>query len=132
MHHTIQDRNTFRDAEFSQDEALGVSYEPNSVRQSDSPCWSGRLLAVSDSRRCCSMAPSSRCREPIVTGRFGRLGTAQETYSGAAINSDVIAGALCGPLPFMGKVMHLFMNMHNMVGKDFASGLANLKRLAEK
>ena len=36
-----------------------------------------------------------------------------------------------GPLPFMGKVMHLFMNMDNMIGKDFESGLANLKRLAE-
>jgi hypothetical protein len=37
-----------------------------------------------------------------------------------------------GPLPFMGKVMHLFMNMDNMIGKDFESGLASLKRLAEK
>lgn len=37
-----------------------------------------------------------------------------------------------GPLPFMGKVMHLFMNMDKMVGKDFESGLANLKRLTEK
>jgi hypothetical protein len=37
-----------------------------------------------------------------------------------------------GPLPFMGKVMHLFMNMDNMVGKDFEIGLANLKQLTEK
>lgn len=37
-----------------------------------------------------------------------------------------------GPLPFMGKVMHLFMNMDKMVGKDFEGGLANLKRLTEK
>jgi uncharacterized protein YndB with AHSA1/START domain len=37
-----------------------------------------------------------------------------------------------GPLPFMGKIMHLFMNMDNMIGKDFESGLAGLKRLAEK
>jgi hypothetical protein len=37
-----------------------------------------------------------------------------------------------GPLPFMGKVMHLFMNMDKMVGKDFESGLAKLKRLTEK
>jgi hypothetical protein len=37
-----------------------------------------------------------------------------------------------GPLPFMGNVMHLFMNMDKMVGKDFEGGLANLKRLTEK
>jgi hypothetical protein len=37
-----------------------------------------------------------------------------------------------GPLPFMGKVMHLFMNMDTMVGKDFEIGLANLKKLTEQ
>ena len=37
-----------------------------------------------------------------------------------------------GPLPFMGKIMHVFINMDNMIGKDFEAGLANLKRLAEK
>ncbi len=37
-----------------------------------------------------------------------------------------------GPLPFMGKIMHVFINMDRMVGKDFEIGLANLKRLTEK
>jgi Polyketide cyclase / dehydrase and lipid transport len=37
-----------------------------------------------------------------------------------------------GPMPFMGKVMHLFVNMDRMVGKDFEAGLANLKAVAEK
>jgi hypothetical protein len=37
-----------------------------------------------------------------------------------------------GPLPFMGKIMHVFINMDRMVGKDFEIGLANLKRLAER
>src|SRR6478736_1386145 len=37
-----------------------------------------------------------------------------------------------GPAPFMSKVMQVFMNMDNMIGKDFEIGLANLKRLAEK
>jgi uncharacterized protein YndB with AHSA1/START domain len=37
-----------------------------------------------------------------------------------------------GPAPFMSKVMQVFMNMDNMVGKDFEAGLANLKRLTEK
>jgi hypothetical protein len=30
------------------------------------------------------------------------------------------------------QVMQVFINMDNMVGKDFEIGLANLKRLAEK
>jgi uncharacterized protein YndB with AHSA1/START domain len=37
-----------------------------------------------------------------------------------------------GPAPFMSKVMQVFMNMDNMIGKDFATGLANLKRITEK
>ena len=37
-----------------------------------------------------------------------------------------------GPAPFMARVMHVFINIDKMVGKDFEAGLANLKRLAEK
>jgi hypothetical protein len=37
-----------------------------------------------------------------------------------------------GPSPFMGKIMHVFINMDRMIGKDFEIGLANLKRLTEK
>jgi uncharacterized protein YndB with AHSA1/START domain len=37
-----------------------------------------------------------------------------------------------GPAPFMSKLMQVFINMDNMIGKDFAVGLANLKRITEK
>jgi Polyketide cyclase / dehydrase and lipid transport. len=37
-----------------------------------------------------------------------------------------------GPAPFMSRLMQVFMNIDNMVGKDFEVGLANLKRLTEK
>ena len=37
-----------------------------------------------------------------------------------------------GPAPFMSKMMQVFINLDNMVGKDFEVGLANLKRLTEK
>ena len=37
-----------------------------------------------------------------------------------------------GPAPFMARIMHVFINIDKMVGKDFEIGLANLKRLAEK
>jgi uncharacterized protein YndB with AHSA1/START domain len=36
-----------------------------------------------------------------------------------------------GPAPLLSKVMQVFMNMDNMIGKDFAAGLANLKRITE-
>ena len=37
-----------------------------------------------------------------------------------------------GPASFMYKVMQVFMNMDNMIGRDFEVGLANLKKLTEK
>lgn len=36
-----------------------------------------------------------------------------------------------GPSPFMSKLMGLFFNMDKMVGKDFETGLTNLKSVAE-
>ena len=37
-----------------------------------------------------------------------------------------------GPAPFMSRMMQVFINMDNMIGKDFETGLANLKRLTER
>jgi Polyketide cyclase / dehydrase and lipid transport len=37
-----------------------------------------------------------------------------------------------GPLNLMMKVMHMFMDMDKMVGKDFEAGLANLKSIVER
>jgi uncharacterized protein YndB with AHSA1/START domain len=37
-----------------------------------------------------------------------------------------------GPSRFIGKIMHVFINMDRMIGRDFEAGLANLKKLTEK
>ncbi len=37
-----------------------------------------------------------------------------------------------GPMPFVSKLMTVFMNMDDMIGKDFDKGLAQLKTAAEK
>lgn len=37
-----------------------------------------------------------------------------------------------GPAPFMHRVMQVFLNLDNMIGKDFEAGLANLQKLTEK
>jgi Polyketide cyclase / dehydrase and lipid transport len=46
-------------------------------------------------------------------------------------DSTEVTWAMHGPLPFMAKVMHVFVNMDKMLGKDFESGLASLKAIAE-
>lgn len=47
-------------------------------------------------------------------------------------DNTVVTWIMYGPAAFMMKVMGIFMNMDNMIGNDFAVGLANLKVVAEK
>jgi hypothetical protein len=37
-----------------------------------------------------------------------------------------------GPMPFVSKLMQVFISMDRMIGKDFEAGLAKLKAVAEK
>jgi len=47
-------------------------------------------------------------------------------------NSTDVSWAVYGPSPFMMKIMHVFVNMDQLMGKDFEAGLANLKALSER
>jgi len=47
-------------------------------------------------------------------------------------DSTKVTWAMHGPNLFVGKVMGIFFNMDNMIGKDFETGLANLGAIAEK
>jgi carbon monoxide dehydrogenase subunit G len=48
--------------------------------------------------------------------------------AGGATN---VTWTMDGPTPFVGKILHVFINMDRMVGTDFEAGLANLKTAAE-
>ncbi|WP_137920213.1 SRPBCC family protein [Hydrogenophaga sp. 2FB] len=43
-----------------------------------------------------------------------------------------VTWAMDGPSPFIARLIGVFMNMDQMIGRDFEAGLANLKALAEK
>ncbi|MHC2625230.1 K+-transporting ATPase KdpF subunit [Bradyrhizobium huanghuaihaiense] len=47
-------------------------------------------------------------------------------------DTTLVTWAMYGPAPFMSKVMQVFINMDSMIGKDFETGLASLKKLTEK
>jgi uncharacterized protein YndB with AHSA1/START domain len=47
-------------------------------------------------------------------------------------DSTKVTWAMHGPAPFISKLMQVFINFDNMIGKDFEQGLANLKAVAEK
>mgnify|MGYP006147829229 CR=1 FL=1 len=43
-----------------------------------------------------------------------------------------VTWAMDGATPFTHKVIGVLINMDNLVGKDFAAGLANLKAIVER
>jgi uncharacterized protein YndB with AHSA1/START domain len=47
-------------------------------------------------------------------------------------DSTNVTWAMRGPAPFMSKVMQVFISMDTMLGKEFDTGLANMKSAAEK
>ncbi len=47
-------------------------------------------------------------------------------------DSTGVTWAMYGPSPYVAKVMSIFCNMDRMIGKDFETGLANLKTVAEQ
>ena len=61
---------------------------------------------------------------------FEAHNTAHFTLAPSAGGTDV-TWQMFGPSPFVTKVMGVFFNMENMVGKDFERGLASLKTVSE-
>jgi hypothetical protein len=47
-------------------------------------------------------------------------------------DETVVTWSMEGPTPFIGKIMHVFMNMDRMIGTDFEAGLANMQAVAER
>lgn len=43
-----------------------------------------------------------------------------------------LSWAMEGPTPYFAKIIHVFIDMDAMVGRDFEAGLASLKSLAEQ
>ena len=46
--------------------------------------------------------------------------------------STTVNWVIYGPMPYVSKVMGIFWSMDSMIGRDFETGLANLKAVVEK
>jgi uncharacterized protein YndB with AHSA1/START domain len=54
------------------------------------------------------------------------------TLAPRADSSTEVTWQMRGPAPFVSKLMGVFVDMDKMIGKDFETGLANLKAAVEK
>jgi hypothetical protein len=46
-------------------------------------------------------------------------------------DATIVTWAMQGDTPYFAKIIHVFIDMESMVGKDFEAGLANLMAVAE-
>jgi len=46
--------------------------------------------------------------------------------------ATTVTGSMTGPMPFVSKLMSVFVSMDRLIGEDFEAGLAKMKVAAEK
>jgi len=93
--------------------------------------WSGNSSVGSgDMRITRSVAPSEVEVQLHFTAPMESRSTALFTLEPVAAGTRV-TGAMYGPSNFVSRVMGLVVSMDQMIGGDFETGLARLKRAAE-
>jgi hypothetical protein len=94
--------------------------------------WSGNAKAGAGNMKITASVPASKIAldlnfsKPFVAHNFVEF-----TFEPRG-DFTRVTWAMRGPVPYMAKIMHMFVNMDKMVGGDFETGLANLKSIAEK
>jgi uncharacterized protein YndB with AHSA1/START domain len=89
----------------------------------------GRMQIV-ESTTPSRVAASLDFKEPMATTNRVEFTVVPNMPAQAA--GTQVTWTMSGPMPFMSKLMSVFMSFDKMVGPDFEAGLANLKALAEK
>ena len=102
------------------DKGPGASFSWDSRKQG-----SGRMEIVETS------APARVAMRLEFTKPFPARNEVEFTIDASGADSAV-TWSMNGPVPFIAKIFHVFVNVDKMVGRDFEKGLANLKALAEK
>lgn len=94
--------------------------------------WSGNKEVGSGRMEIIDSQPPDRVRIRLEFREpFEAVNTAEYTIRAEGEGSRV-TWAMFGPAPFVSRLIQVFVSMDRMVGKDFETGLANLKRLAEQ
>lgn len=94
--------------------------------------WEGNKEVGQGSMEITESVPSSKIALKLdFLKPFEAHNTVEFTLAGQGDTTNV-TWSMQGPTPYFAKIIHVFINMDNMIGKDFEAGLANLKAAAEK
>ncbi|MDB5970508.1 MAG: polyketide cyclase [Hydrocarboniphaga sp.] len=113
------------------DPAMKRTFEGPAGGQGAAYAWDGSSKVGAGRMEIIESAPSSKV---VFKLDFMRPFEAHNTATFTLLpNADgtTVTWAMDGPAPYINKLMGIFFNMDEMIGKDFAAGLASLKTLTE-
>ena len=95
--------------------------------------WEGNSKAGAGSMEITDApAPSKVTMKLDFVKPFVGHNIAEFTLTPDGSEGTTVTWSMSGPSPYMMKVIGIFCNMDKLIGKDFETGLANLRALSEK
>ncbi|WP_022975462.1 SRPBCC family protein [Nevskia ramosa] len=79
-----------------------------------------------------SSSPSSKVEMKLEFIKPFKASNQVEFAMTPTATATEVSWTMSGAMPFISKVMSVFVSMDKMIGKDFEDGLANLKTIAEQ
>ena len=114
------------------DPALQRTYSGAAQGEGAVYAWAGNSKAGSGRMEITSAVPASKILIKLdFIKPFEAHNTAEFTLLPNGDNTT-LTWRMYGPNPYIAKLMQVFFSMDKMVGKDFETGLANLKAHAEQ
>lgn len=113
------------------DPALQRDYSGAASGEGAAYAWQGNSKVGQGRMQIIESTPYSKIRIQLdFLKPFEAHNTAEFTLQPSGTET-LVRWAMYGPQPYLSKLMGLVMNMDKLIGKDFESGLANLKASAE-
>lgn len=114
------------------DPALKREYSGSVSGQGASYAWSGNNKVGSGSMTITASQPATHIAMDLhFIQPFEARNTADFTLTEGA-NGTRVTWRMAGPNPYIAKVVQIFCSVDAMVGKDFETGLARLRQVAEQ
>jgi len=114
------------------DPAMKRTYGSATSGKGASYAWDGDKNVGSGSMEIMDAPPPRRVTIKLDFSRPFEAHNVADFVLEPASGGTQVSWTMTGPTPFLGKILHVFIDMDKMVGRDFEAGLANLKAIAEK
>jgi uncharacterized protein YndB with AHSA1/START domain len=114
------------------DPAMKRTYGATSIGKGATYAWEGNKDVGQGSMEITESTPSSRVALKLDFLKPFEAHNQVDFTLEPKGDATGVTWRMQGPTPYFAKIVHVFMDMDKMVGKDFEAGLTNLKASAEK